>query len=216
MIKVLLIDDDVVFSQIATTILKEHGMDVHYQNALTAIAEVVKAYQPSVILLDIEIGNEDGIDIIPQIRAASSMVPIIVISSHTELSEVQRALNQGAVNYLKKPFDMEEMAAFVRRYAVPHVSFIFIGTLKLNLESRELYKGEMRLKKLTPLEFELLTRLHLNMGKVVSKETLLKHGDRDIDIHTLYNYIRKLTKLLQADKKLAIYKEGNGYVLRNL
>lgn len=213
MIKVLLIDDDVVFSQVATTVLKEHGMDVHYQNALTAVTDVVKAYQPSVILLDIEIGNDDGINIIPQIRAASSAVPIIVISSHTELAEVERALNQGAVNYLKKPFDMEEMAAFVRRYAVPHASFISIGTLKLNLESRELYKDGMRLKKLTPLEFELLTRLYLDMGNVVSKEKLLTHGNRDLDIHTLYNYIRKLNNLLQADKNLAIYKEGNGYVL---
>ena len=72
----------------------------------------------------------------------------------------------------------------------------------------------MRLKKLTPLEFELLTRLYLDMGNVVSKEKLLKHGNRDLDIHTLYNYIRKLNNLLQADKKLAIYKEGNGYVLK--
>ena len=107
-IKVLLIDDDTLLGNILTTALTMEGMEVHYQSSLTGLKAIVNEFQPNIAVLDIEVGTGDGITRMTDIRQVTDTLPVIIISSHTEADEVKRALQQGAIVYLKKPIDIYE------------------------------------------------------------------------------------------------------------
>ena len=109
--KVLIVDDDTLLGNILTQALKEEGYEVHYQSSTISLIPAVKEFRPNLMVLDIEIGNQDGINCMNDIQQIAPGLPILIISSHTESAEVKRALQQGAVAYLKKPFETEELCA---------------------------------------------------------------------------------------------------------
>ena len=74
--KVLFIDDDVMLGNIVTMALTEEGYVVHQQNSLTGIKAVVGEFRPSIIVMDVEVGAEDGIDVMPELYAVSPEIPI--------------------------------------------------------------------------------------------------------------------------------------------
>lgn len=217
--KVLLIDDDVMLGNIVTLALTEEGYEVHLQNSLTAIKAVASEFKPDIVLMDVEVGLKDGIEAMPELYTVFPKMPVVVISSHTESSEVARALRYGAVAYLKKPFEIEELNAYIKRYAndgrysVPKMK---IASLELDLYSRVLYKGSQELKKLTKLEFALLVLLGEHQGEIVSHEEMAKLWTENVvDSHSLYNLIARLRKVLSADAAVDIItSEGKGYILR--
>lgn len=213
--KVLIVDDDTLLGNILTQALKEEGYEVHYQSSTVGLISAVKEFRPNLMVLDIEIGNQDGINCMNDILQIAPALPILVISSHTESAEVKRALQQGAVAYLKKPFETDELCAYIARH-VQHVQPIHrhIGTLVLDSNSKTLNQGNECIKKLTQLEYLLLERLIDNLGTPVTIDEFASiWGENLMNEHTLYNYIRKLRKILQIDPSLSLESAGKGYVL---
>lgn len=146
-IKVLLVDDDVMLSCIITTALKDEGYEVHYQSSLTGITTILNEFKPDIMVLDVEIGTGDSIDNASELKMAAPGTPILYISSHTESHEVARALKSGAVAYLKKPFSVEELIAYVDRHAHPVSNAIIkIGSLELDIQTRTIYQASKELK----------------------------------------------------------------------
>ena len=217
--KVLFIDDDVMLGNIVTMALTEEGYVVHQQNSLTGIKAVVGEFRPSIIVMDVEVGAEDGIDVMPELYAVSPEIPIIVISSHSESNEVVRALQNGAVAYLKKPFETEELTAYIKRHTnVTHnfISRIKIASLELDTQSHILYQDIQKLKKLSKLEFALLILLYDHQGEIVSHDEISKlWGGAVMENHSLYNLIAKLRKVLSVDTRIEIVTVGkDGYALK--
>ncbi len=213
---VLFIDDDIVLGQLVAGALSEEDIDVHYQNSLTGVKTVVAELNPNVIVLDVEIGVQDGIDAAPQLRAIAPEVPILFVSSHGESHEVIRALKTGAITYLKKPIEIEELVAYIKRHAVPTSNpYIQLSSLRLDLSSRILYAANEELKKLSKLEFMMLKLLHDKKNTIVTREEIEKlWGDSIMNEHSLYNYIVKLRKLLSVDPTISITTmHENGYML---
>lgn len=170
-IKVLLVDDDVMLSSIITTALKDEGYEVHYQSSLTGITTILNEFKPDIMILDVEIGTGDSIDNASELKMAAPGTPILYISSHTESHEVARALKSGAVAYLKKPFSVEELIAYVDRHAHPVSNAIIkIGSLELDIQTRTIYQASKELKRLSKLEFSLLKLLYSHKGEIVSYE----------------------------------------------
>lgn len=217
--KVLFIDDDVLLGNIVTMALTAEGYVVHQQNSLTGIKAVVCEFRPSIIIMDVEIGAEDGIDAIPGLYAVSPEIPIIIISSHTESHEVVRALRNGAKVYLKKPFEIEELIAYIERYAnIAHILIpkIKIASLELDVQNHILYQGIQKMKKLSKLEFALLLLLSEHQGEIVSRHEISKLWEETVvDNHSLYNLVRKLRNALSVDPHIEIVAAGgNGYILK--
>lgn len=217
--KVLFIDDDVMLGNIVTMALTEEGYVVHQQNSLTCIKAVVGEFKPSIIIMDVEVGAEDGIDVMPEVYAIAPEIPIIVISSHSESNEVVRALQNGAVAYLKKPFETEELAAYIKRHAnVTHnsISRIRIASLELDTQSHILYQDTQKLKKLSKLEFALFLLLNGHQGEIVSHDEISRLWEGAIvDNHSIYNLIGKLRKVLSVDARIELVTVGkDGYALR--
>lgn len=217
--RVLFIDDDVMLGNIVTMALTNEGYMVHQQNSLTGIKAVVSEFRPAIIVMDVEIGTEDGIDAMPELYAVSPEIPIVIISSHTASNEVVRALQNGAVAYLKKPFEPEELIAYIERYAHTAqklLSKIKIASLELDVQNHILYQGSRKLKRLSKLEFALLLLLNEHQGEIVSHGEISKlWGGAIIEDHSLYNLIAKLRKTLSVDVHIKIDTVGgDGYILQ--
>lgn len=216
-LKVLLIDDDTLFGNIVTSFLTEKGFEVLYLNSLMAVTTIISQFCPDIILLDVEVGNDDGVSAIPNIQIVSHETPIMVMSSHTEGSDIYRALKKGVINYLSKPINLELLPAYIERYArIGESVFISIGDCELNLDTRELFVKDALLKILTHREFDLLKILILHKNAVVTFEQIKETwGDMTMsDEHTIYNYIRKVRSLLSDDPNLSLKTVTTGYMLK--
>lgn len=99
--KVLFIDDEWAIAQANTQILKEKGFDSRALNSLKNIKEIVLEWIPDIIILDVKIGNENSIDFLPKLKKIAPQIPVVFISSHTEGSEIKRAIESGGEHYIK-------------------------------------------------------------------------------------------------------------------
>lgn len=206
-IKVLFVDDDVALGSIISLALEAAGYETHYQTSLAGIKEVVKDWQPDIMVLDVEIGNKNGIDAVPELKLIAPNTPVLFVSSHVEVASVARALDAGAVTYLKKPFEIAELLAYINRFADSfHPKKIEIGMFYLCAEENLLMKGNEAVKKLSTFECKLLKLFVLNLGTVVTREQIeqeLWEGTPGSE-QSLNNYIVKLRKYISEDKQLEL------------
>lgn len=206
-IKVLFVDDDVTLGKIVTLALDESGYETHYQSSLIAIHSVILELNPDIIILDVEIGNKNGIEITPELKAIVPNTPILFVSSHVDSSDVVKALNAGAIAYLKKPFDIEELLAYINRHTNTfHSDGIIIGNFKLNTDDDTLLFNDKKVKRLSKLEGKLLKLLASNRNQTVTREqieTELWEGCINSE-QSLNNFIAKLRKYLSEDEQLEL------------
>lgn len=205
--KVLIVDDDVALGKIMMAALCGSGYDTHYQTSLTAIKSAVKDFQPDMIVLDVEVGTKNGIDITPELKLIAPNTPILFISSHTASSEAARALHAGGVAYLKKPFEIEELLAYVERHTSAHRGDISqIGSFTLLVEDNLLMRGKELIKKLTLSEAKLLKLLIIHANQTVSREEIEQTlwEERVGSEHSLNNFIARLRKYLAKDENIQL------------
>lgn len=218
MIKVLFIDDDIELGFIVSSALKKKGIEVKFQNSLTGAKEVIKEYNPDVIILDIALNGEDGISFIPRIKDISPLTPIIIASSHTSYDEIERAFNAQAADFVKKPYVPEELSIYIRKNISKHTPHIIhIGNLALDTQTRELSMEGTHIKRLSVLEYRLLKVLANNANEIVSRKTIeseLWGSHEDSNEYSINNLIAYLRKFIAADPSLSIItRKSQGYSL---
>lgn len=208
-IKVLFVDDDMSLGNIVTLALEDAGYEVHYQTSLAGIKNVVKEMLPDIIVLDVEIGTKNGIEVLPELKAIAPEIPVLFVSSHVEAENVAKALENGAVTYLKKPFEIVELLAYINRYVKSfRAKGLKIGMFHLKADESLLMKGDEVVKKLSALECKLLKILALNLNQPVTREQIEQElwGESvtESSEQSLNNYIAKLRKYLIEDKQLEL------------
>lgn len=215
-IKVLFIDDDMLLGATIHDALEEKGYEVEYLPSLMVAEEIVHKWGPDCIIIDIDINGKDGINAIPALHLGIHDVPVIVVSSHTECEERIRALENGAVSFVRKPLEIEEIAAYINRFCQQKMqNVIELSSLKLNLDTYMLYKGTEEIKTLSKQEYVLLNILYKGLNKRVSQESIKRElwKDANVDDHALYNLIIRLRKILNVDSTLSISNVKGGYIL---
>lgn len=178
--RVLLIEDDPNIVDLVRSNLLVRGFDVSVSTTGHDADDLVRSYEPDIILLDLMLPGLDGLDLCREIRQHSS-VGLIVVSARTAEQDKVRALNLGADDYLTKPFGVDEllarMTATLRRSrpveAAPAQSRIELGEVVVDLDARAVTRGG-ELVQLTPTEFSLLKMLSVNVGRLLSYEQLLR------------------------------------------
>lgn len=93
------------------------GYNVHFHTSLAGIKNIIEQFSPLIIILDVEIGNENSIERAQEIISRFLSIPLLFISSHTDISFISQGLALGAVSYLKKPFDIRELDVYIQRFA---------------------------------------------------------------------------------------------------
>lgn len=214
--KALLIDDDTTIGAAINLALSLEGFETHYQTTVVGIEVVVRELAPDIIVLDVEIGTKNGIDSVPAIRKIAPVTPIIFISSHHEKEFSVRAIEERAVAYLKKPFDVDELIAYIKRHtndSTSVASFTF-GNFKLNEDERTLQGNGMSIH-LPPQECVLLKILVVNSGNIVKREELERviFGREQSTNQSLSNIIARLRKhFIGSDVQIETI-HGSGYKL---
>lgn len=193
-------------------------------NGLEALAQFDQAHFVLVIL-DIMMPSLDGLEVCRRIRQKST-VPIVILTALGEEADKISALNQGADDYLTKPFGVGELLARVRavlRRSHWSETPISVGTqrfgsLEIDFEQRQVWK-EGELVKLSPTEFALLQELALHPGKIFTHEALLRRvwgTEYRSEAEYLRVYIGRLRRKLEDDPARPVHlltQPGIGYYL---
>jgi two-component system KDP operon response regulator KdpE len=219
---VLLVDDEPLIRRTIKTSLAAQGYAVR-EAGNGAAALLALAAKPDLMILDLGLPDRDGLDIIEEVRGASSL-PIIVLSIRDDEAGKVKALDLGADDYVTKPFGMVELTARVRtalrhrlhREGVEPVTRS--GDLALDFVHRRVTVAGEEVK-LTPKEYDLLEYLARQSGKVLRHKQILRDlwgPAQEEDIQYLRVYIRSLRQKIEVDitqPRYVLTEPGVGYRL---
>lgn len=220
---VLLVDDEPALVSVLQPVLRAEGCSVTVAGDGHGAISGVIAHDPDVVLLDLGLPDMDGKAVIRTIRD-SSRVPIIVISARHQEAEKVAALDEGADDYVNKPFEIGELMARIRaavrrsRMLATNGAVFESGPLRIDFAARRVeVMGEP--VKLSPKEYRLLHALARNAGQVVTHKRLLAAGwgSDATDSQYLRIYIGLLRQKIEADPsdpELVITEPGVGYRLQ--
>jgi len=221
--RVLVVDDDPALLRVVDVALTARGYTVSTATNGSDALEAVGRSEPDVVILDLGLPDMDGIDVADHLRRRRAAASIVVLSADGADDRKVRALEEGADDYLTKPFSMSELLARVgvavrhRRALAPLVEteLITIGTLQVDVAGHEARVDDVMLD-LTPKEFGLLTLLARNAGKVLTHRTILDQvWSSDQALDTLRTHISQLRRKLgeEPGAPRLVTEPGVGYRL---
>ena len=222
-VRALLIEDDAGIAKSIELMLKVESICVYRTDLGEEGVDLAKIYDYDIVLLDLNLPDMSGYEVLRSLRSAKVHTPILILSGLASIEDKIRGLGLGADDYLSKPFHKDELIArihaLVRRSKGHADSVIAIGDLIVNLEARnvELYGQKLHL---TGKEYQMLELLALRNGSTLTKEMFLNHlyGDLDEpDAKIIDVFICKLRKKLINASGGQDYIEtiwGRGYALR--
>ena len=204
--RILVIDDESAIRKFVRIGLTAQNCDVIEAESGAAGLRLVSARNPDLVVLDLGLPDTDGQDVIEAIRAVSA-APIIVLSVRAGEREKIEALDHGASDYVTKPFSLGELAARIRallrdRHAGPAPMTSYeAGPLRLDIARHEVTLGGDAVK-LSRKEFDLLTYLLANRGKMLTHRQILREvwgPAHEQDTQYLRVYVGQLRQKLGDD-----------------
>ncbi len=177
MLEILMIEDDVELAEVLTEYLKKHNINVtNYDEPYTGMSALATKHF-DLLLLDLTLPNLDGLEVCKKV-AKQKNIPIIISSARSDVNDKVKALDNGADDYIPKPYDPKELVAriqsLLRRYSqklaeekISDKSVIF----SIDKDTREVYFKDKKLD-LTRAEYEILTLLISKKGHVFSREAI--------------------------------------------
>lgn len=221
--RVLLIEDDPAMARGLELILRRPGHNVYTTDTGEEGVELGKIYGYDIIILDMNLPDMSGVDVLKKLRLARIETPVLVLSGLAGAEDKITGLSSGAADYLTKPFHQEELLArinaIVRRAKGHTNSLIEVGELAVDLDARSV-QANGKPVRLTGTEFAIVELLALRKGTPVTKEMLLDHlygegGEAEPKVVDGFMYkVRK--KLLKATEGRDYIETtwGRGYTLR--
>ena len=222
--KILIVDDEELLVKGIRFNLQNDGYEtITGKDGLEAVA-LAKEENPDLIILDVMMPNMDGLTACSHIREFSS-VPIILLTAKSDDMDKLLGFDNGADDYITKPFNILELKARVRallrrsQTGTQQSNTLTIGNIVLDLDARNAYKSGV-IVDLTAREYDVIEFLMKNPNKVYSRENLLDSiwsYEYRSDIRTVDVHVRRLREKLEddpADPQYIMTKWGVGYYFR--
>ncbi len=221
--RVLLIEDDSATAQSIELMLKSESFNVYTTDLGEEGVDLGKLYDYDIILLDLNLPDMSGYEVLRTLRVSKVKTPILILSGLAGIEDKVKGLGFGADDYMTKPFHKDELVArihaIVRRSKGHAQSVIQTGDLVVNLDTKTVEVSAQRVH-LTRKEYQILELLSLRKGVTLMKEMFLNHlyGGMDEPEQKIIDvFICKLRKKLASASGGKDYIEtiwGRGYVLR--
>jgi DNA-binding response OmpR family regulator len=226
---VLAVDDDVSIRQLIANYLDDHDMTVTAVETETEMLAAMKREAIDLVLLDLRLAREDGMQIARNLREHSKL-PIIILTGRNEEADRVMGLELGADDYLTKPFSPRELLARIRALLrrtrmhetvaekVEHIRAYRFPGWELNLRLRRLARADGHVVPLRNGEFNLLLGFLASPNRVLARDQLLDlsrlHNaevyDRSVDV--LVGRLRKTLEVDVRHPRLILTERGAGYV----
>jgi len=221
--RVLLIEDDSTTAQSIELMLKSASFVIYTTDLGADGIDLSKVYEYDIILLDLNLPDMSGFEVLRTLRASKVETPTLILSGLAGIEDKIKGLGGGADGYMTKPFHKDELVArihsIVRRYRGHAQSIIEIDDLVINLDTKSVAVGGERVH-LTGKEYQMLELLALRKGTTLSKEMFLNNlygGMDEPELKIIDVFICKLRKKLASASGGKDYIEtvwGRGYMLR--
>lgn len=216
--KILVVDDDDALREMVGLVLNAAGYHTVFAADGLSAVEVFKSEEPDLVLLDIMLPGQSGIEVCKQIRSLSG-TPIVMLTAKGETEDVVHGLEAGADDYVVKPHNGAELLARIKARLRPVAEdggIVSVGELTMDPRSYEVKRAGVRIS-LTPLEFKLLHTLAVKPQQVFSREMLLeqvwgyqyKADTRLVNVH-----VQRLRSKVEEDPenpKIVSTVRGHGY-----
>src|SRR5271155_3449713 len=221
--RVLVIEDDSATAQSIELMLKSESFNVYTTDLGEEGIDLGKIYDYDIILLDLNLPDMSGFEVLRKLRVSKVRTPILILSGLAGIEDKIQGLGFGADDYMTKPFHKNELVARIRaivRRSKGHAqSVIQTGDLVVNLDTKTVEVSAARVH-LTAKEYQMLEMLALRKGMTLSKEMFLNQlygGMEEPELKIIDVFICKLRKKLATASGGRNYIEtvwGRGYVLR--
>jgi two-component system, OmpR family, KDP operon response regulator KdpE len=220
--RVLVVDDEPQIVHGLRVVLQNAGYRVEEATTKREALDALSFRPPDAIVLDLLLPDGDGVEVTTDIRRWSR-VPIVVLSAVGDEQQKVRALDAGADDYVTKPFGTEELLArlraVLRRRLEEGDSAVTVGELEIDLADRSVHRNGEEVH-LTPIEFDLLSKLAEHPGRLVTHRQLLQEvwgpGYED-ETHYLRVHFAHVRAKIEADPsnpRYVITEPGIGYRLQ--
>jgi two-component system KDP operon response regulator KdpE len=221
--KVLVVDDEPALARALAINLRAHGWEVVTAADGRSALDAAATTHPDVVVLDLGLPDLDGTEVIAGLRGWTN-VPIVVLSARQHGEDKVEALDLGADDYVTKPFAMNELMARLRAAvrrgaaAAPEESVVEVGDLSIDLARKRVARAGEDVR-LTPTEWAFLELLARNVGRLVSREQVLREvwgPAYEHETHYLRVYAAQLRRKLEADPshpRHIVTTSGLGYTL---
>lgn len=224
--KLILVEDDASLGYLLSEYLGMKGFDVTWAKTAQEALQKTESNVFDLGILDVMLPDMDGFELSQKVKAINPELPFLFLTARSMKIDVLKGFSLGAVDYLKKPIDEEELVVRINALLSrldsgesnePQETSFVIGDYTLNTESFELkYKGESI--KLTGKEFDLLTLLAMNMNQLCThKEILTTIWDKNdyFNKKSLNVFISHLRKRLSRDSRISIVNVNRrGFMLK--
>jgi two-component system cell cycle response regulator CtrA len=222
--RILLVEDDPTTAKSIEMMLTHANLNVYATDLGEEGIDLAQLYDYDLILLDLNLPDMTGHEVLRQLRLARVDTPILILSGADDTENKIKGFGFGADDYLTKPFHREELVArihaIIRRSKGHAQSVIRTGKISVNLDAKTVDVGG-RAVHLTGKEYQMLELLSLRKGTTLTKEMFLNHlygGMDEPELKIIDVFICKLRKKLSTATSGENYIEtvwGRGYVLRD-
>ncbi len=222
--RILLVEDDPTTSRSIELMLTHANLNVYCTDTGEEAVDLAKLYDYDLILLDLNLPDMHGHEVLRQLRLARVDTPILILSGADDTDNKIKGFGFGADDYLTKPFHREELVArihaIIRRSKGHAQSMIRTGKIAVNLDAKTV-EVDGKTVHLTGKEYQMLELLSLRKGTTLTKEMFLNHlygGMDEPELKIIDVFICKLRKKLSQATVGDNYIEtvwGRGYVLRD-
>jgi len=211
--KILLLEDDVILQEIIEEFLLECGYEVGSFYDGEQALDAIGSGHYSLLLLDVNVPGVDGFEILAYLRDIGNTTPVIYITSLAGIDDLKKGFDLGADDYLKKPFDLEELYLRIERIAKSrHLQDeIEIEGMRFIPKIHQIHMGD-RIVEMRQKEAQVLEYFVRNQGKIISCDEIIENvwENEHTPTHaTIRTYIKNLRKLF--DKAYFDNIKGEGY-----
>ncbi len=190
--KVLLVEDDRLLAQSLKRYLESEGFEVILAHSFSQAVDELERRKFDIYVLDVNLGDGDGIELLEYLRDFKDDTPTLIISALTDVSTIARGLEAGAEDYIKKPFDPEELVVRIRARLKRQEEEVRYGDVVYR-EGR-FFKGDEEID-LGEVQRNILLKLLRNKGRVVTKEELYDYmiNPSPLALRVMINKLKKKT-----------------------